>query len=191
MRVQLPTFLTNTTLFNVCRAAKLGSPPSGAQWVPSFAEARAPCDTRNVPSFLANVRGKSSAPSAEGAFASFPNLPIPRIFFPPKTVSFFTLGDLRTLLGYHSLISGSYRGPFARFPKGHSTAKQTTTNEYFCINLISSRAFSGSKEGRIRSMGGSLLEQPFCIKTRSLGRRRKEGRTGGSEAEIPVGIAYE
>ena len=41
--------------------------------------------------------------------------PIPRIFFPPKTVSFFTLGDLRTLLGYHSLISGSYRGPFARW----------------------------------------------------------------------------
>ena len=112
--------------------------------------------------------------------------PIPRIFFPPKTVSFFTLGDLRTLLGYHSLISGSYRGPFARWlPRplperafdDDATAKQTTTNEYFCINLISSRAFSGSKEGRIRSMDGSLLEQPFCIKTRSLGRR-KEGRTG-------------
>ena len=51
----------------------------------------------------------------KGPLPPFQIRPIPRIFFPPKTVSFFTLGDLRTLLGYHSLISGSYRGPFARW----------------------------------------------------------------------------
>ena len=93
---------------------------------------------------------------------------------------------LRTLLGYHSLISGSYRPSWSVrpslasrfFSKGHSTTTQTTTNEYFCINLISSRAFSGSKEGRkdgrIRSVGGSIDRTTFLYKNQIIGKEGKE-----------------
>ena len=155
-----------------------------------------PCDTRNVPSFLANVRGKSSTP--EGAFASVSNPSHSSHLFSAQNRQFLHIGGpedvIRLSLAYLGLLSWSVRSLARPLPErafdDDATAKQTTTNEYFCINLISSRAFSGSKEGRIRSMDGSLLEQPFCIKTRSSGRR-KEGRTRGLEAEIPVGIAYE
>ena len=112
--------------------------------------------------------------------------------FSAQNRQFLHIGERRTLLGYHSLISGSYRGSplCARFSKGHSTTT-TTTNEYFCINLISSRAFSGSKEGgrenqaesRIRSIDG-WRDRTFLYKNQIIGEERRTDR--GLEAKIPV-----
>ena len=58
---------------------------------------------------------------------------------------------IRLSLAYLGLLSWSVQSLARSLPErafDDATEKQTTTNEYFCINLISSRAFSGSKEGR-------------------------------------------
>ena len=159
-----------------------------------FPHQRGPFVTPEMcPHFLLMSMTMSSTP--KDAFAPVseslhPGIPFLASFFRPKP-SVSSHWGAETLLGYHSLISGSYRGrPLsARFSKGHPTT--TTTNEYFCINLISSRAFSGSKEGgrenqaesRIRSIDG-WRDRTFLYKNQIIGEERRTDR--GLEAKIPV-----
>ena len=145
------------------------------------------------PHFLLMSMTMSSTP--KDAFAPVseslhPGIPFLASFFRPKP-SVSSHWGAETLLGYHSLISGSYRGrPLcARFSKGHSTT--TTTNEYFCINLISSRAFSGSKEGGGRENQAAAESDRWVDRTTFLYKNQiiEKGREHrGFEAEIPVGF---
>ena len=98
--------------------------------VSTFAEARAPCDTRNVPSFLANVHGKSSAP--EGAFASVSNPSHSSHLFSAQNRQFLHIGGpedvIRLSLAYLGLLSWSVRS-LARPPASRKGIRRRRDGE--------------------------------------------------------------